>query len=125
MNTTLEKPMNETSSGPQRYVTPVTMITKTSDEAYVIEAEMPGVSKEGIEISVEANELTLIGHKQTVEGSGRPVYREITRADYRRVFELDGSIDTTKITARIENGLLTVRLPMSEAVKPRKIEIEG
>jgi HSP20 family protein len=44
--------------------------------------------------------------------------------DYRRVYELDPSIDTGKINARIEQGLLTVTLPKAETVKPRKIAVE-
>jgi HSP20 family protein len=56
--------------------------------------------------------------------SGEPVYRESHPYDFRRVYELDPSIDTSRISARIENGLLTVNLPKAEKVKPRRIEVE-
>ncbi|HEV8542985.1 MAG TPA: Hsp20/alpha crystallin family protein [Verrucomicrobiae bacterium] len=94
------------------------------NEGYVLEAEMPGVSKEGLEILLEGNELTIIGHRNNgLEGS-QLVYRESTDRDFRRNFELDPAIDTVRISARMENGLLFLTLPKAEKVKPRKISVE-
>ena len=53
------------------------------------------------------------------------LYRESRPADFRRVFEVDGSIDATHIGAGLDQGLLTLTLPKAEAAKPRKIEING
>lgn len=127
MNRTLDNPREaaEARAAEERFVTPVTAIRQEADGSYVIEAEMPGVSKEGIEISVDQNELTITGRRAFPVTEGRAVYREIRRANFRRVFELDGSIDRDRITARIENGLLRVTLPLAEQVKPRKIVVEG
>jgi HSP20 family protein len=55
---------------------------------------------------------------------GNPLFRERALADYRRVFELDPAIDTARITAKMEQGVLTTTLPKSEAVKPRKITVD-
>jgi HSP20 family protein len=55
--------------------------------------------------------------------SGKEVYRESRALDYRRVFELDPSIDSTRITAKIEQGVLRLHLPKAESVKPRKISV--
>ena len=115
------RPATET---PQRvnYVTPLVNILETP-EGYVLEAEMPGVNKDGLELSVENGELTIFGRRAAVETKGREVYRESRGFDYRRSFELDPSIDTTKITAKFDQGVLTLHLPKAESVKPRKIAV--
>lgn len=105
----------------QEYVTPEVNIVENR-EGYLLEAEMPGVSKEGLEISLENNLLTIVGHRQPAPAA-TALYRESKSADFRRVFELDPSIDSAKIDARIEQGILTVRLPKAERVKPRKITV--
>jgi HSP20 family protein len=90
---------------------------------YALEAEMPGVSKEGLEITLEGNEITITGHRNHDVTDGEPLLRERYSADYRRVFELDPAIDTAKIVAKMNQGVLTLNLPKSEQVKPRKIEV--
>jgi HSP20 family protein len=104
------------------YISPEVNIYETKD-AYTLEAEMPGVNKEGIEITLEGNELTLTGHKTVEEPKAECLYHESRMADYRRVFELDPTIDTGKITASMEQGILKLELPKAEKVKPRKISI--
>ncbi len=85
---------------------------------------MPGVNKEGLEITLEGNEITIVGHRQSPPLSGETLFSESEAADYRRVFELDPAIDTTKVSARMDQGVLTLTLPKSERVKPRKIAVE-
>jgi len=104
-------------------VSPEVNIVETSD-GYVIEAEMPGVSKEGLEITLEGNEITIVGHRKNEVVPGSPLFRERALADYRRVFELDPAIDTARISAKMEQGVLTLTLPKSEAVKPRRITVD-
>jgi len=105
------------------FATPVVDIESTP-EGYVLQAEMPGVNKEGIEVTVENGDLILSGRRLPLEVSGELVHRESRPNDFRRVYELDPSIDTGRISARIENGVLTVNLPKAERVKPRRIELE-
>jgi HSP20 family protein len=95
-------------------------IFETGD-GYALEAEMPGVNKDGLEITLEGNEITITGRRTTEPVRGEPLLRERSTADYRRVFELDPAIDTSKISAKIDQGMLTLALPKSERVKPRKI----
>ena len=102
-------------------VSPKVNIIETKD-GYVLEAEMPGVAKDGLEISLEDNELTITGRRQP-EPSANLLYRESSPADYRRVFELDPSIETGKIHAQIEQGILTLVLPKAEKIKPRRIAV--
>jgi HSP20 family protein len=111
------------SAQPKRFATPLVDIEST-DDGYVLYAEMPGVSKDGIEVTVENGDLAIIGHRRPLDVSGDPIYRESRPYDFRRVYELDPSIDTSRISARIENGLLTVNLPKAEKVKPRRIEVQ-
>ena len=103
---------------------PVNIIEKK--ESYVLEAEMPGVAKEGLEILLEDNQLTIIGHRSNPMPTGlEVVHHESRDLDFRRDFVLDPVIDSPRIQARIEQGLLTMTLPKTEAVKPRRIEVTG
>lgn len=105
------------------FVAPEVNIFETKD-GYVVEAEMPGVTKEGLEVTLEGNELTITGHRYAEKLSGEAILRERRLADYRRAFELDPAIDTAKVSAKIEQGIVTVTLPKSEKVKPRKITVD-
>lgn len=123
MKATLQKEPRVSNDRPVEYISPEVNIFETKD-GYVLEAEMPGVKKNGLEITLENNEITIVGRRQVEPLAGAPVFRESHNADYRRVFELDPAIDTGKISARIEQGVLTLTLPKSERVKPRKITVD-
>jgi HSP20 family protein len=107
----------------KQYLTPVADVESTK-EGYTVRAEMPGVGKSGLEITVDNGELTILGRRQSEQTAGEPVYREIRHLDYRRVYELDPAIDVTRIAARIDQGVLTLTLPKAESVKPRKITVD-
>ena len=106
----------------ETYFTPPTNIREQTD-GYVLELEMPGVNKQGLDITVEGNELVIIGRRSDQPLAGTPVVRESRPVVYRRVFELDPSISTGKMNARIDQGILTLTMPKTEQVKPRKIEV--
>ncbi len=126
MTNVVTKPENGTveSARPEQksYLIPRVNIHEVKD-GYILHAEMPGVTKDGIEVLLEDNELTIVGHRKAEEVPGEPLYRENTNRDYRRVFALDPVIDTGRIVARIDQGLLTLELPKAEKVKPRKIQV--
>jgi len=105
------------------WVAPEVNIFETGD-GYVLEAEMPGVSKDGLEITLEGNELTIYGRRHTAPLPGQSVFCECSKADYRRVFELDPAIDTGRISAKMDQGVLVLTLPKSEQVKPRRIKVD-
>ncbi len=121
-NTQTETPTVSQPELVQEYSVPGVNIFETKD-AYVLEAEMPGVPREGLEVLLEGNELTLVGHRAADKAEGELLLRESYATDYRRVFELDPAIDTTKIAATIQQGLVTVTLPKAERVKPRRITV--
>jgi HSP20 family protein len=116
--------LRETQNGAasRNFVSPEVNIFETKD-GYVLEAELPGVNKEGLDITLEGNELTIEGRRPQEPVAGNAVYRESQVWDYRRVFELDPAIDATKLNAKLEQGVLTLHLPKSEKVKPRKVTI--
>jgi HSP20 family protein len=126
MKATLQKEHRVPTDGPQtrvEYVTPVVNIFETKD-GYVVEAEMPGVSKDGLEVTLEGNEITIVGHRSPDSTMGQVLFFECANADFRRVFEMDPAIDSAKITAKMDQGVLTLSLPKSEKVKPRKITVD-
>jgi HSP20 family protein len=106
----------------QEFVVPAVNIFETKD-GYALEAEMPGVNKAGLEITLEGNEITILGRRAAEPVKGERLFGERTTADYRRVFELDPAIDAGKISAKVEQGILTLSLPKSEQVRPRKIVV--
>src|SRR5512143_623095 len=120
MNTTKEPRANTENDNRREWASPEVNIYETKD-GYVLEAEMPGVNKDGLEITLEGNEITLIGHRHSDTAPGDPLLRERRVVDYRRVFELEPAIDTSKVSAKMEQGVLRLTLPKSERVKPRKI----
>lgn len=106
----------------QTWFSPEVNIFETP-EGYVLEGEMPGVNKEGLEITLEGNTLTIVGHRDEADFGANPVYRESRTGGFRRVFELDPAIDAKKISAKMEQGVLKLHLPKAEKVKPRKIQV--
>ncbi|MCU0788437.1 MAG: Hsp20/alpha crystallin family protein [Verrucomicrobia bacterium] len=124
MNTTYERKNPEQTSRRVEYVLPPVNIREEKD-AYILEAEMPGVNKDSLEITLEGTELTLVGHRTQSPAPGEAWIKEQRQADFRRVFEVDPSIDGAGIKASMNQGLLILTLPKSERVKPRKIAVSG
>lgn len=106
----------------QNWFSPEVNIFETKD-GYVLEGEMPGVNKEGLEITLEGNTLTIIGRRNEPDFGADAVCRESRAGHFRRVFELDPAIETSKISARMEQGILKLHLPKADKVKPRKIQV--
>ena len=105
-----------------RFIIPPASVTESAD-GYVLELEMAGVGKDGLDISIENNELSIAGRRSNPPIEGTLVHRESRPHNYRRTFEIDPSIDTGKISARIMQGVVTLTLPKAEEVKPRKITV--
>ena len=127
MNTATEiqnRPARPSGQNQRSFVTPPANIS-ANDNEYVVQAEMPGVDKTGLEITIEGNELTIIGRRKSETPEGEICYCESALGDFRRVFELGPDVDTSRINAQLEQGVLKLRLPKSEKAKPRKIQITG
>lgn len=117
-----ETPAVQNRANTVEYVAPDVNIYETKD-GYVLEADLPGVNKDGLEITLEGHEITITGHRSVENTSGEPLFRERHAVDFRRVFELDPAIDATRISARMSQGVLFLTLPKSEEVKPRRIPV--
>jgi HSP20 family protein len=124
MNTLVRE--NRSSNGErqttEQFIAPVATVLENAD-GYTLEVEMPGVSKGNLEMWVENNELTILGRRAMPSVEGTLVHRESRPENFRRSFELDPSIDAAKISAKIDQGVVTLTLPKAEQVKPRKIAV--
>ena len=123
MNAVAEKEKQARPVAELPFVAPDVNIYETED-GYILQADMPGVTKDGVEITLEGNTLTFTGRRHEEAISGSVLYRETRGLNYRRAFELDPAIDTRRISAEMRQGVLTLTLPKAEHVKPRRIEIK-
>jgi HSP20 family protein len=102
--------------------TPLVDIEET-DASFIVEAELPGVNGDDIDVELDGNELTIHGEVKERERTG--VLRRSTRRtgefDYRVVLPSD--VDSEQVEAWLEDGVLRLEIPKSQAAKPRKIEI--
>jgi len=112
----------EETRSEERYVTPAVDIYETG-EGLVVKADLPGVAKEGLDVRVENNLLTIRG-KANHMAPGEPIYREYGLVNFFRQFELNERVDRSKISAELKHGVLTLNLPKAEEAKPRKIDVK-
>ncbi|MDF1610595.1 MAG: Hsp20/alpha crystallin family protein [Stygiobacter sp.] len=108
----------------ESWVAPLIDIYETDDD-FFLNAYMPGVKKEDVKIKLEDGNLVIMGridYEETI--NKKYVLQETVLGNYYRRFKISDSIDETKIDAKLENGILNVKLPKHERVKPRTIEIK-
>ena len=101
-------------------------IYQTSDHELVLKAELPDLSREEIDITVENFVLTLKGEKKLASEVKEEQFHHIERSygSFSRSFSLPRTVDATKVAADYKNGVLTVRLPLREEAKPRQIKVD-
>jgi HSP20 family protein len=106
--------------------TPAVDIFETDNHDLVLKAELPGMTREDIEVSVENNTLVLKGTKKIDSEVKEENYRRIERTygTFHRSFTLPTTVDTSKVGADFRNGVLTVKLPFREEAKPRTINVD-
>lgn len=106
-------------------VFPLVNITEDKD-AYYIRAELPGVRPEDIEVSVEADSVTIGGERKPEDPGKEISYHRKERefGKFRRVITLKGGFDANSVEATFKNGILTVKLPKSEEARPRQIQVK-
>jgi HSP20 family protein len=122
MNTLTRENRDADRAQAEQFIAPPASVIEAGN-GYTLELEMPGVTKDGLDIFVENNELTIIGRRSFPKIEGTLIHHESRPDNFRRTFELDPSIDGDKISAKIEQGLMTLSLPKAEHVKPRKITV--
>jgi len=96
-----------------------------SDEALTLYAELPGLAKEDVEITLEDNVLTIKGERKFAREESKESYHRIERAYgvFHRSFHLPSNVRSDKVQARFDNGVLRIDIPKQEEAKPRKIAI--
>jgi len=97
----------------------------SSEDAVTIEAALPGIKPEDVDITVHQDNLTISVKDQSEQESreGERVYREVRRSSGSRTLTLPSGMDTEHATASFENGLLRLSIPRAEAAKPRQIPV--
>jgi len=112
-----------TTSG--SWVPPVD-IYQNGEHEIVLKAEVPDMTREDIDITVDGDTLTIKGEKKLSSEAKEEQYHRIERhyGSFSRSFSLPQTVDTTKVAADYKNGLLTIRLPLREEAKPRQIKVD-
>jgi len=119
----------ETASEEETQVRAVTVAPRIdileTEHEFVLLADLPGVKPDAVDIRFEKGELTVHGRRPVAHPGKGLAHRENPATNYQRVFAVSDSVSADKITADLKEGVLTVRLPKVEAVKPKKIVVHG
>ena len=107
-------------------ITPKVNVTE-NENFFHLEAATPGMQDKDINIEVHNDVLTIKGHKKDASDTKKENYhiREFSSQNFERSFKLSDRINTDKVTAKIDNGVLRVDLPKHEQTKPQKIEVQS
>jgi len=93
-------------------------------QGITVQAEMPGVAKERLNVQADRNSLVIEGDAVIDMPAGtEALYADVQATRYRRSFVLSGELETDKIEANLKDGVLTVRIPKRAELRPRKIEV--
>lgn len=106
------------------WMPPVDIYSQGNQEL-VIKAEMPGLNREDIDLTVENDTLTIRGEKKLEKDIKEERFHRVERSygSFSRTFSLPKTVDGTKVSAEYKNGVLVVRLPLREESKPRQIKV--
>jgi HSP20 family protein len=101
-------------------------IFQNGDHEVVLKAELPDMTREAIDITVDNGTLTIRGEKRLSEDVKEEQFHRIERryGTFSRSFSLPQSVDAGRVSAEYKNGVLTVRLPMREEAKPRQVKVD-
>jgi HSP20 family molecular chaperone IbpA len=89
----------------------------------ILLADLPGVSKENLEVHVDDETLTIQAKAQH-KVPGQPIYREYELSNFFRQFEVGDQIDAENIKAELKYGVLKLELPIAQSAKPKKVEVK-
>jgi len=113
-----------TSRGSAGVYSPRVDIVETND-GFFLYALMPGVKAEDVSLHCKDGQLVLHGRCHPRNAGKRLLHQEYGVGDFYRTFALSEQVDTAKIDAKIENGVLVVTLPKAEKAKPKRISVKG
>lgn len=94
-------------------------------DAYEVRVELPGVPKNGVKLDLEDSILTVRGERNTTVPEGmKALHRELSPLSYLLRLRLNTPVDEDKMTAKLEDGVLAIKLPLKEVAKPRQIAVQ-
>jgi HSP20 family protein len=101
-------------------------IYQNGEHEMVLKAELPDMTREDIDITVDHGTLTIKGEKKFTNEVNEDNFHRIERryGTFTRSFSLPQTVDTAKVAAEYKNGVLTVRLPLREEAKPRQVKVD-
>jgi HSP20 family protein len=107
-----------------RYIRPRCTVSESENGELQVRVEMPGVRKEDLEIRVENNGLQIVGRRESPRGHAY-ILRERPQGDFLQTFTLDDTVDQSKVDAKLEKGVLNIKLELKEQVKPKTVRIRS
>jgi HSP20 family molecular chaperone IbpA len=113
------------ASGAERYYFTPRFDFWDGEHEWVLFGDLPGVTADNLELHFDNGQLTVHGHVPSRYEGSRYLMREYGVADFYRTFTLGDEVDFDNISAEMKDGVLTIRLPKSEAIKPRRIEVKA
>ena len=96
-----------------------------NDDELVLAVDLPGVAKGDVQINFDESDTLSIRAKNTFKEPTDPAIRQFNVGDYYRAFSVSDEYDKEKVAARLEDGLLEVKIPRKETAKPKRIEIKA
>jgi len=96
-----------------------------SDDHYVLQTDLPGVSEDDLNVELEAGVLTISGERKSASTDEKHGYRRIERSygSFKRSLKLPDGVDADAVQASFDNGVLEVKIPKPEQIKPRKVTV--
>jgi len=116
--------MDNSMARDQRKLTVPPVRIMEDESEIVVQLEMPGANREGLEIKIDGHTLTIEGKRSDEIPGGKFLVRERRHDEYRKAFTIDESVDREGISADLVDGVLTLRLKVKEAAKPRRIAVK-
>ena len=96
-----------------------------TNDGWILSADMPGVEPDGLDVQFENGELSIHGKVAARHDHTKSLASEFGVGDFERLFKLGPEIDAEQISAELKNGVLTLLLPKSDAIKPRRIKVNS
>ena len=113
--------------GPAKQAFQVAVDIREEDDAFYVDAEVPGLAAEDVKVDIEKNVLTLSGERKVVKEETEGTFRRVERryGSFTRSFTLPETVDTDNISADLTEGVLALRLPKKDAPTPRSISVNA
>ncbi len=119
----LAQATSEQLVGPENAYRPKLDIFHTPED-FIFLVDLPGVRQGDVQLEINERNTLILKARNSFEQQSQPVFRQARLGHYYRAFELGDNIDREKVTAKMEHGVLEVRVAKKEQAKPRKIEIQ-